>query len=460
MARRLRKLLREPYWLALVLCGAAGLVLGNTLAHEATDEATHTLFLGRAWRGDARETRALLAGLLGFQITVLTIVLSLNGSVMQSAANQYSPRLAPLYLRHAPLRRALPLFVLCGGYLLAAIRELGLVASDATRPRIVVSVAILLLLSALILLTVEMIRTVGFMRVERVLGMVRSTAFTAIDRVRRRLARHALDPKATLELPVDATALTAPQSGYLADFDLPRLMRTARKGAVRVRIWRAIGDYVDQGEIVGWVARDSERDVDRALLDRLASSLVVTAARERDYDPALGMRILVDVAARALSSSVNDPYTARQALAQLRSILRQLVVLPLGDWNLVDSDGTVRVSVRALRFREYLSLAVDGPLRCGAHDPETLEGILEIALEVGLVAREAEDRAAGVALLDRVIDDAAQYGGLDRSRLQRLRAEADLVRAALEMNGPRPERFARSEWALAMSDSVAPHDRH
>ena len=434
-ARPLRKLLREPIWFVLVGAIVVGAFLGIELAHEPTSEASRIVF-GRAWSGDPAETRGVLAGLFGFQITILTLILSLNAMVMKEAAYQYSPRLIPLYLKNAPIRRVTPWFALLGAYTLAAVRELGLVPDDGVRPRLVISAAVFLLFVALLLVTIDLFRTFRFVRVERVLGLVRDATFAAAKRVRSRVERLPLDGSATLALPSDATALVAPEAGYLVDIDVRRLVQIARRERVRVRISHGIGEYVDSGDVIGWMASDDGGAVGKGtrLATDLALTLVIHPVRDLDYDPALGIRIIADVANRSLSSSTNDPYTARQALNQLRSVLRHVGRLPLGDWNVVDEDGAVRVSVVATHLRDLLSIAVSGPLRYGADDPDVIEGLLEIVLEAGWIARDPEDRRVARNLLER-IDALAESSKLDPERLERLRSDAKPVRQSLELRG-------------------------
>ena len=112
----------------------------------------------------------MLAAFLGFQVTALTVILSLNAMVIEAAAYQYSPRLVPLYLRNAPIRRALPFFVLLMGYILGALRELGLVADQTERRGASSPAAVGILFVALIFLMFDVVRTFRFIRVERVLG--------------------------------------------------------------------------------------------------------------------------------------------------------------------------------------------------------------------------------------------------------------------------------------------------
>jgi uncharacterized membrane protein len=422
-ARRLRRLFHEPFWFALLGAIVVGAIAGKIFTHERGGDEIQSIF-GRAWRGDAAETRAVLGGLFGFMTTIVALVLSVNAVVIKSAAYQYSPRLIPLYIKNAPTRRALLPFVVLAAYVLVAVRELGLVAEDGAGPRVVISGAVLLLFVAISFLLVDLVRTFRFIRVERVLDLARDATFAAAERVRTRVDRLALDEVATLSLPDDASALVAAESGYLVDVDVRHLAQVARAAKVRTRICHAIGDYVDKGEVVGWVACDRGGAVGPRLARELAATLMISAVRELEYDPALGIRIIVDVANRALSSSANDPYTARQALNQLRSVLHHLARLPLGDWNVVDRDGSVRVSVMTAHLRELLSVAVGGPLYYGAGHPDVLEGLLEIVRAVLRVARQPKDYAAAGVLLER-IERLVEDSDLDPERLERLRAEAE-----------------------------------
>jgi uncharacterized membrane protein len=453
LARQIRRLLRDPIWIAVIAAAVIGVVLGILAARETSDELTEAM-LGSAWRKNAADTRTFLTTLFGLQLTVLSIVLSFNAPMIQAAANQYSARLVPYYLKHVPLRRVLPMFALSSTYLLAGVREVGLSGEEGVRPRVVLSGAIVLAVVSFVLLTIAMIRTYRFMRVERVLELVREATFAAIARRARRTARLRLAHTVPVALAADASALLAPRSGYLVEVDVRGLTRIARRAGVRVRIVRTVGDYFDEGEVVGWIGRDGGGAVGERLARRLAGTLLIAPTREADLDPAYGIIILADVAGRALSVASNDAYTARQALQQIRSVLRTLARQPLGDWNVVDEDGSIRVSVMATQLRELISVAVEAPLRLGAGEPEVLDGVLEIALEVGLVAPDAEGRTAAHQLINRVLEDAMEYGDLRNGRLKRLLVEADLVRASLKEDSPRWDRHARSDWALTAADET------
>jgi uncharacterized membrane protein len=313
----------------------------------------------------------------------------------------------------------------------------------------------MLLLATSAVLVLGVFKTFPMLRVERILSLVRRSTVDALERVEATLVGMPLAFGGGLALPPNAAPVRAGGCGYIVEVDVRTLVSRARRARLRVRICRAVGEYVDRDEIVGWAVREGGgTSADLQSVRSLARAVTIAPNRELDHDPIYGVRILSDVAARALSSSSNDPYTARQALQQLRSVLRHLMLHRLGDRNVTDADGAIRVSINCADLREFISVGVEAPLRLGAGEPEVLDAVLEIALEIGLLARDAASRDLAHALVSRVLEDAAVYGRLDRSRKARLLVQADLVHQTLVRDGPRADRHARSVWALMREEDV------
>jgi uncharacterized membrane protein len=81
--------------------------------------------------------------------------------------------------------------------------------------------------------------------------------------------------------------------------------------------------------------------------------------RTFEQDPALALRLLADIALRALSPAVNDPTTAVQALDRIESLLRVLATRDLSMENVADSSGTIRVKLVLPTWDQYLAVALD-----------------------------------------------------------------------------------------------------
>ena len=80
--------------------------------------------------------------------------------------------------------------------------------------------------------------------------------------------------------------------------------------------------------------------------------------RTIEQDPAFAVRIMVDIAIRALSPAVNDPTTAVQVLDHLEDLLRLVGQTDLSDTGapLEDMDSGLVIPVR--RWPDYLTLSV------------------------------------------------------------------------------------------------------
>ena len=79
----------------------------------------------------------------------------------------------------------------------------------------------------------------------------------------------------------------------------------------------AVGDFVNRGDVLFEVNGRAPQDAARRLLGMVA----LGHERTIEQDPAFAVRIIVDIAIRALSPAVNDPTTATQMINHLGTLL-------------------------------------------------------------------------------------------------------------------------------------------
>ena len=115
-----------------------------------------------------------------------------------------------------------------------------------------------------------------------------------------------------------------------------------------------IGDVILRGDplalLVGGSRPWNERRVKRAV--------VLACDRTVENDPAFSLRLIVDIAIRALSPAVNDPTTAVMALHQIESLLRRYARSRLDVGRVADADGVLRLVYETPTFDDLLSLAL------------------------------------------------------------------------------------------------------
>ena len=135
--------------------------------------------------------------------------------------------------------------------------------------------------------------------------------------------------------------------------------------------------------------------------------------RTIDQDPAFALRIMVDIAIRALSPAVNDPTTATQMLDHIGTLLLGLGTGEPGERAVrVDGRGAARLSVPTRSWDDYLSLGVTEIRRYGVTSPQTCRRLraLLIDLEAGVTPGNRPAVRHQLEVLDahvsRAFDDA------------------------------------------------------
>ena len=81
--------------------------------------------------------------------------------------------------------------------------------------------------------------------------------------------------------------------------------------------------------------------------------------RTFEQDPKYPIRLLVDIAIKALSPAINDPTTAVQTIDQLEDLLHRLGRRELDTGYFGDANGILRLVIPMPTWEDYLALGFD-----------------------------------------------------------------------------------------------------
>ncbi len=349
---RARLRLASAMWVPVLAANAAAIVLA--LALPVLDERRGDE--GRAPIGPAAAEQifgALAAGM----ITFTGIIFSAVFVAAQIQTSSYSPRLAARLRRDPIVIAGLALPTATATYALFAIAAVDVQADRAGpgfAPTLTVLLGLVLLVVtlgsfvALVQRAFELTQIGGIFR-----GLMRK-AGAVIDDVHpygaadaRQAQDRASDPAATVVVHEGPAAV-------VAAVDREALVRLAREGGGFVEVLTMVGQFVAPGTPILRVHGA------RTAPDGARARRVLVLARQRtiDQDPAFALRMLVDIAIRALSPAVNDPTTAVQALDRLEGLLVELHRRAPGPLMVVDREGVPAGRVPAPTWTDYLELAV------------------------------------------------------------------------------------------------------
>jgi uncharacterized membrane protein len=140
-----------------------------------------------------------------------------------------------------------------------------------------------------------------------------------------------------------------------------------------------VGDFVN----VGGVVMDVYGAPDPRVLRRLDGMVALGDERTIDQDPAFAMRIIVDIAIRALSPAVNDPTTATQMINHLGVVLAGVGSRVLSERGaLVDAEGHPRLVVPTRSWEDYLDLGVSEIRQYGRESPQICRRLRAMLLDL------------------------------------------------------------------------------
>jgi uncharacterized membrane protein len=105
---------------------------------------------------------------------------------------------------------------------------------------------------------------------------------------------------------------------------------------------------------------------------QLRNRIKVGEGRTFEQDPKYAIRLLVDIAIKALSPAINDPTTAVQALDQIEDLLLRLGQRQLDTGTFRDKVGKLRVIVPFPTWQDLLRLAFDEICTYGASSVQVM----------------------------------------------------------------------------------------
>jgi uncharacterized membrane protein len=431
MIRRdaLSEYVRGSLWVLPTLSVLAALAVGSLLSLVSIGPHSPLAF-----QGTSDDARNLLIGIAGTMVTVIALLLGLTVVALQLSSTQYSPRLLRNFLRDRPNQIVLSVFVATFAYSAAGLYTVGVSGGNRTAafPRLAVSGALVLLFVSLGLLVFFADHLVHSLQVDAIMRVVeRGTLAVIADG----LLPGAPDAP---EVPEWAVPVASQRSGYVQSVRPARLLAGATRHEVCLRLRPRVGEHVVEGTTLAWTWAASPHDPapdPRAFAPVLREGVRIGFERTLEQDAALGIRQLVDVACKALSPAVNDPYTAVQAVDHLSVIFCSLAQRPLGNHVLGDGNGAA-VIVPGRRFPEYLATMCGLIRRYGAGEPTVAHALLRLLGSCAAVAGDDPEQCAAIEEQARIVIADAEREVAQPLDLTLAHAEAEAVRQAVTRHGP------------------------
>ena len=407
---------RGSYWFVPSLLALIGFAAGLGLVY--LDAVIGDSWLGRfEWFYGSRPdgARALLSTVAGSTITVAGVVFSITLAAVTYASGQYGPRLLSNFTRDRGNQATLGVFIGTFLYCLVVLRtirsaeEASADTAGALReafvPHIAMFGAMALAVASIGVLIYFVHHVTDAIHINNVIARIGQGL---IDDIARDLAEERRDrdvEEYAAQPDLEVSPVAANRTGYVESLDEEALLAIATERDAIVQVLPIAGDFIHRGRPVLLVHPPGCDG-----LEACGDFFSVSRKRSPLRDLRFPIDELVELAARALSPGVNDPFTAIACIDWLGAALTDLSAMPRRSSVLRDEDGRVRVLVRRLGFADYLRSAI-GQLRPYAvKDPNARAHLLHMLEKLNLAVADPEHRASIDMERRRVAPDVATDG--------------------------------------------------
>jgi uncharacterized membrane protein len=379
--------LKLPLWLIPLLYVGVTLVCGLVfprLEQEYLAAYSHGMSVASAL--------ATLSAIASGMIALTGIVFAIAFVMVQFSAIAYSPRLVAWFGRDPVLFHALGLFTATFFYAIVTLAWIDR-GGDGTVPLFsVLLVTVLLILSMIVF--ARLVQRLNDIQITNVLHFVGQQGRAVIRAMFPRLDTPAdaapeswqTAAEAARQRPVTQTLRYSGEPMTVARFQIGALVRQAQVVDAVIVMECAVGDTLTEDTPLLRVHGGQQPLAETPLRQ------AIQVARERTFeqDPKYPLRLLVDIAIKALSPAINDPTTAVQALDQIEDLLRRLGRRALDAGCVRDNQGNLRLVFPTPSWEDYLTLAFDEIRQYGASSVQVMRRLRSALLDLADSVTEAE----------------------------------------------------------------------
>ncbi|MGC2240277.1 MAG: DUF2254 domain-containing protein [Acidimicrobiia bacterium] len=418
--RAFGRTIRESLFLVplviIVLCGGLAFVTVY-LDRDLGSEITRFPLLVWSTVSGARTTVTAVAGAT---ITVAAIVFSITSLSTQIAASQYSPRAVKGFFEDRFQQFVIGFTIGTFTFCLFVLAGLGTLETQVGGQIASLSVTLSILMGvfSVIAIVAYIDHSLRRMHIDSVIRGIAEQTLDTIRRDQRHSDMRKNEPRGGMP-EGESHSVSAKRSGFVLEIDAERIAGILPPEAnARVEVRR--GEAVSAGDrlITVW----ADVGLSDELTRQIRSAMTMRRDRSISADPYFGLRLLVDIALKALSPGINDPTTAVDVLHQLKLPLRELLT----------RDQPNRVRVGPDQQRVFL-----------AADPSMSDVIHASFAEIRIAGSE---QVSVISTLLEVLGDLIielEDAGME-ARTGALKKEAALAIAAMEGSGLPQEDIERA----------------
>ena len=392
---------RSSYWFIPALMTVAAIVLSHVTIYVDTLLSGGHWFevLGVTFTNKPEGARALLSTVAGSMITVASLVFSITIVALTQAYSQFGPRLLYNFMRDTGNQIVLGTFIATFVYCLLVLRTVRGGEEGLFVPHLSTTIGVIMALMSISVLIYYIHHAATSLQASNVITGVSLNLARTINVSFPEPGNGKPDRRQWWITPEDmpenfdeeAQRIVAMTSGYIRKIDYETIYQVAINKDAVIKILNRPGQFVVEGSpiVLSWPANILNKEV-----DNIISAFTLGRQRTSEQDVEFAVDQLVEIAVRALSPGINDPFTAIMCIDQLSARICQIAGRVLPSQYRYDEKNQLRVITRAPTFEDILDSAFNQIRQYGRDSAAVSIRLLEALIEISARIEREENKAA------------------------------------------------------------------
>lgn len=386
--------LRVSFWLLPSLITLLSIVLAFVLVHLDEHKEYESLQNLKIFYDGAPEgARAMLTTIAGSMITIAGVTFSITIVALTLASSQFGSRLLRNFMRDTSNQFVLGTFIGTFIYCLLVLQVVRGTSDFAFVPKISVTFSMVLALTSLGVLIYFIHHVATSIQADSVIEATYRELKLSLERVfpSEKGERQAdLEDQLQYDKNIfdDAHCIPASLNGYLQAVDLEGLMELIKKRDYILKIEYQPGDYVIAGSPLIQVQNGDNLPDD--IIKKIKEAFIIGIQRTPEQDPEFAINQLVEIAVKALSPGINDPFTAIACIDRLGAALCEMVQRTFPSPYMFDSKGQLRIVTKPFTLWKITKRSFDQIRQYGSTSVSVTIRLLDVLIQVAGQTQDTE----------------------------------------------------------------------
>ena len=357
-------------------------------------------WLAFLYHADASITRSLLTTIASSVMTVVSITFSITIVALTTASSQFGPRLIRNFMEDKSTQIVLGVFISLFIYCLILVRMTDNFAEGQFLPGLTLAGAIAMTLCGILLLIYFIHHVSQNLQSDNIIDNVYSELQYSINQIFKQQKKEE-DTRSSEQNVItepnleqkhintankrEAIPLKSQACGYIQTINYAHLTRVMKTLDGYLEVSVNPGDFVvtRMATMTCHIKHLSKEDE-----KSLHKGFTLGPKRTPIEDPEFAVHQLIEIALRALSPGINDPYSAIACVDKLTAMICDLTQEHFPHGVTCDKDGIERVSYKTTSFKNLANIAYDQIRQysqtCLAVQLRLLEGLIRVAEQAKL----------------------------------------------------------------------------